>query len=102
MGKSYGIEICKNALEFLSSEEDIKTRISKAISELEVMIFDEGLRGDLSKDNFKLLKETSQKLKVQNHDDIKIYIKVSKEIVKICVDIIEENTKELVKLGDVK
>jgi len=100
MGKSYGIEVCKNALEFLSSEKDIQTRTSNAISELEVLKFEARNGGDLSKDNSELLKEISQKLMSNNDDDIKFYIIISRQIVHICFDIIEENTKELSKQGD--
>ena len=52
MARDYGIGICKNTLRFLSTEKEISDRLVKAFSEVNVMRYEKGKNGDLSKQLF--------------------------------------------------
>lgn len=97
MGRSYGIEVCRNALVYLTSSKDIKSRVNESISELEVMRPIEGAKGDLSKGKYQMLSDVSQKIDEELNNDL--IENLAKEIVYLCLEIVEENTKELIKQG---
>ncbi len=96
MGLKYGIGICTEALQHLSSEETLDSRVYGAPLSLNIMKREERpTYTDLSEQNY----ERIQKLwKNQvDKDNTTALADVSERIVSLCVDIIEENTRMIIK-----
>lgn len=94
MGKAYGIEICRQALKYLSTDKNIHSRLSKAISEMKVMRADEGDGSDLSKTQLRALNDLSTRFNKLNdkNDDINAMVEAADALVSLCVEIIVDNT----------
>jgi hypothetical protein len=90
MSKEYGIQKCKQALKYLSSDKDLNSRLTKAFSEMRVMR-EEGRDGDLSTKNFKTLSRLADK-HLKGKLDTKTQKDIAADLVSLCVEIIQENT----------
>lgn len=100
MGRDYGIGICKNTLRLLSSEKEIKDRLAKAFSEVKVMQYEKGENGDLAKQLLKKRDKLHDKyisLKKKDKDDVKVLRNLADDLVFLCVEIIQSNTRKLTK-----
>lgn len=96
MARSYGIEICKNTLKFLSNEKNIADRLAKAFSEANVMRYEKGENGDLSKQLFDKRDKLYHKyLSLKEKNDVKVLRNLAEELVSLCVEIIENNAREI-------
>ena len=92
MGKSYVIQVCKQALEYLSSDEDFDKRLSRAIGEMREMKFEKGDSGDLSKKQLGVLEELEAEFtELMNKNDRKAKLKIAKRLVSLSVEIIKSN-----------
>lgn len=92
MGKSYGIQVCKKALEYLSSDEDFDKRLLRAIGEMKEMKFEKSDSGDLSKKQLDVLKELDAEFnELTNKNDSKAKLKIARRLVSLSVEIIRCN-----------
>lgn len=100
MGYGYGIKQCRETLLLLSSETNFDERMVSAFSEIGVIEFD-----DVSKEHFKKINEWQNKyLSIRNFsvvkngslketDKEKEFRNLANEIVWLCVEIIEHNSR---------
>lgn len=92
MGKSYGIQVCKKALEYLSSDEDFDKRLLRAIGEMKEMKFEKSDSGDLSKKQLDVLEELETEFnELMNKNDNKAKLKFARRLVSLSVEIIKSN-----------
>ena len=93
MGYKYGIKEAIEILLFLSSSEEFEKRLSRSFSEIDIKA------EDVSEDMFQRIKEWKKsyvktcKKKGDAIQKEKILKSLGDELVWICVDIIEENTR---------
>lgn len=99
MGKTYGIDICREALIKLSSDKPIEDRFRDAILELKVLE-----KEDLSKPQFEMIENLYQKfysipeLGIDYLGNLKSNIKTKEilllkdELVNLCIEIIDRNS----------
>lgn len=102
MGKTYGIDICREALIKLSSDKRIEDRFRDAILELKVLD-----KEDLSKPHFEMIENLHQKfysiseLGIDNMGNLISDIKTKEilhlkdELINLCVEIIDQNSRPM-------
>ena len=100
MGYGYGLKQCRETLLYLSSEQSFEERMVKAFSEIGVIQTE-----DVSQQHFKQIKEWRKKylsiteFAIDNKGALKVIDKekelrnLSTEIVWLCVEIIEHNSR---------
>jgi hypothetical protein len=91
MGRKYGIEICVNALEKLSSASELRERIRQALGELKVMKIVSDSDGDLSIVKRKEIENIDTEFQFIDKNDKRLLENISRRIVGICTGIIVEN-----------
>ena len=100
MGYGYGLKQCRETLLYLSSEQSFEERMVKAFSEIGVIQTE-----DVSQQHFKQIKDWRKKylsiteFAIDNKGALKVIDKekelrnLSTEIVWLCVEIIEHNSR---------
>jgi hypothetical protein len=100
MGYQYGINICRETLCILSTNQDFEERASRGFSEMNVIT-----REDVSKKHFKEIKDqfedylsfknlsVSRTGELESKDRINHLEKCVNSLVFLCVDIIEHNSR---------
>lgn len=109
MGYQYGIERCRDTLCILSSNQDFEEKLSKSFSEINIITVK-----DVSKKHFKELDiqfknylfyhelSVSKKGKLVINERIVHLEKCANELVYLCVEIIEHNSRNCKNISSAK
>lgn len=106
MGCEYGIQICKEVLHFLCTEQPLETRIEHAFSEIGIIKYSDDSHSDVSlqhfndiqtlKENYRSISESKLsfgKNGFLTNNKEKELSALSRKLVDLCVEIIQYNVE---------